>query len=124
MEDNIGHEPDRFDPLSSNARNVVVGPLPARIVPALVANAGDRASLSFVNFFTAEIENANTRTACLRSWCEFSQWAEGVGLPLEQVQPFHVAAYREVLTRRYHAHSVKQHLSALCRLFDKLVVDQ
>ena len=35
-----------------------------------------------------------------------------------------LAAYREDLLKRYHVRSVKQHLSALRRVFDQLVVDQ
>ena len=33
------------------------------VVPALVAAAGERASVRFIEFFTANIRNKNTRTA-------------------------------------------------------------
>lgn len=36
--------------------------LPASLIlPKLIANAGEKASWRFINFFTAEIENDNTR---------------------------------------------------------------
>jgi integrase/recombinase XerD len=93
-------------------------------IPALFTSAGEKALLSFVNYFTAEIPNANTRTAYLQAWREFGKWAEAKGLRLEDVKPFMLAAYREDLLKRYHVRTVKQHLSALRRLFDQMVVDQ
>lgn len=93
-------------------------------IPSIIRGAGDKALESFVNFFTAEIPNENTRRAYLTAWREFGTWAEGRGIPLEQVKPFMLASYREDLLKRYHVRSVKQHLSALRRVFDQLVVDQ
>ena len=93
-------------------------------IPAIISLAGEKALLSFVNYFTAEIPNENTRRAYLQAWREFSKWAEGRGVRLEEVRPFMLAAYREELGKRYHVRSVKQHLSALRRLFDQLVIDQ
>ena len=93
-------------------------------VPAIITGAGEKALLSFVNYFTAEIPNENTRAAYLQAWREFGKWAEGRGVRLDQVRPFMLAAYREELLKRYHVRSVKQHLSALRRLFDQMVVDQ
>lgn len=43
---------------------------------------------------------------------------------LREIQPVHVAAYVETLQARLAAPSVKQHLAALRRLFDWLVVGQ
>ncbi len=40
-------------------------------LPALISGAGERAIESFVNFFTAEIPNENTRRAYLTAWREF-----------------------------------------------------
>ena len=39
----------------------VTCPQRTRRIPSLIVSAGDRALLSFVNYFTAEIENDNTR---------------------------------------------------------------
>lgn len=93
-------------------------------IPALITLAGEKALLSFVNYFTAEIPNPNTRAAYLQAWREFGKWAESKGIALDQVKPFMLAAYREELQKRYHVRSVKQHLSALRRLFDQMVIDQ
>ncbi len=102
-----------------------VGAAGQQIVPGLVMQAGERAALSYVNFFSAHIANANTRSTYMRAWREFSAWAENeAGVALTALQPFHVATYRETLTRRYHPRSVKLHLSALRCLFDRMVIDQ
>jgi integrase/recombinase XerD len=93
-------------------------------IPALITAAGEKALFSFVNFFSAGIENENTRRAYLQAWREFGKWAQGRGVRLQEVQPFILAAYREELSKRYNVRSVKQHLSALRRLFDQMVVDQ
>jgi hypothetical protein len=39
--------------------------------PALIAAAGPRASHSFLDFFTAQIRNPDTRRAYARAACEF-----------------------------------------------------
>lgn len=94
-------------------------------IPIVIIGAGEKALLSFVNFFTGEIENENTRAAYLRAWQEFGIWAAQKGVELHQVQPFVLAEYREKhLKGRYHIHTVKQHLSALRRVFDQMVIDQ
>lgn len=93
-------------------------------VPAIITGAGEKALLSFVNFFAAEIANENTRRAYLRAWREFGVWAENREVRLEAVKPYMLAAYREELQKRYHVRSVKQHLSALRKLFDQMVIDQ
>ena len=93
-------------------------------IPAIVIEAGEIATLSFVNFFTAEIDNENTRRAYFQAWREFGKWAESQGYQLAGLKPYHLAAYRETLKGRYNVRSVKQHLSALRRVFDQLVNDQ
>ena len=97
---------------------------PSSLLPTIIMDAGERAMESFVNFFTAEIPNENTRRAYMTAWREFGKWAEGRGVRLEQLKPFMLASYREELLKRYHVRSVKQHLSALRKVFDQLVVDQ
>jgi hypothetical protein len=44
-----------------------------RVVPALIAAAGDAASWRYVEFFTANIRNPNTRRAYVRSWIAFGK---------------------------------------------------
>jgi integrase len=103
---------------------VVVSTATDNHIPAIITEAGQQALLSFINFVTGEIENPNTRQAYLTAWREFGKWAEKKGVRLHQVQPFMLAEYREELKKRYHVRSVKQHLSALKRVFDDLVIHQ
>ena len=94
-------------------------------LPILVAAAGKRASLRFLEFFTANIRNPHTRRAYARCADEFLAWCEAANVPpLEAVLPHHVAAYIEQLTAERSAPSVKQTLAALRHLFDWLVVGQ
>jgi len=95
-------------------------------VPALIAGAGKSAALRFVEFFTVNIRNKNTRTAYARAADVFLGWCEtrsGV-VKLRQVQPVHVAAYIEELQGQLAAPTVKQHLACLRMLFDWLVIGQ
>jgi site-specific recombinase XerD len=94
-------------------------------VPAAIAAAGAPARKRFVEFFTANIRNRNTRAAYARAVSDFFRWCEETGLStLESVQPVHVAAYIEQLSLTRSAPSVKQHLAAVRMLFDWLVVGQ
>lgn len=92
------------------------------LLPAVIVNAGENASRRFVEFFTANIRNKNTRMAYMRALGPFLSWCEGKGLALGDIQPVHIAAYVE-----QHPGSkptVKQHLAAIRMLFDWLVVGQ
>jgi hypothetical protein len=94
-------------------------------VPALIARAGDRATLRFLEFFAVNIRNPNTRAAYGRATGAFLLWCEDRGIAeLRLVQPVHVAAYVEQLGRERSAPSVKQHLACLRMLFDWLVTRQ
>ena len=94
------------------------------ILPPIVARAGERAQRRFVEFFTAEIRNRNTRTAYGVAVSRFLAWCEARGFALEQLEPVIVAAYVEQLAGEMAAPSVKQHLAALRMLFDYLVTGQ
>lgn len=90
-------------------------------VPALVAAAGDRAAYRFLEFFTAQIRNPNTRRAYVRGVGEFCIWMEAVGLrSITAVSSVHIAAYIEDLGRRVSAPTVKQRLAAIRMMFDWL----
>jgi site-specific recombinase XerD len=93
-------------------------------VPAVVFDAGKNASLRFIEFFTAEIRNPNTRRAYHRAVCDFFRWSEDLGLALESIGPVHVAAYIEKLQKYLARPSVKQHLAAIRMIFDYLVLGQ
>ena len=95
------------------------------ILPALIAGAGDRAALRFLEFFTVNIRNKNTRAAYGRAAADFLRWCEVQGIgELGRVQPVHVAAYIELLQGRRSAPTVKQHLACIRMLFDWLVIGQ
>ena len=94
-------------------------------VPALVAAAGERASMRFLEFFAANIRNPHTRRAYYRAADEFLTWCASAGVPsIVAVQPVHVAAWIEASMRELAAPSVKQRLAALRHLFDFLVNGQ
>jgi site-specific recombinase XerD len=94
-------------------------------VPALIAGAGKRAAWRFVEFFTVNLRNPNTRAAYSRAAGAFLRWCEGQGIAaLGDVRPIHVAAYVEHLGREFSPPSVKQHLACIRMLFDWLVTGQ
>src|ERR1022692_1558793 len=94
-------------------------------LPALIAGAGERAAWRFLEFFTVNIRNKNTRAAYARATADFLRWCEGQGIgELGRVQPVHVAAYIELLQGRRSAPTVKQHLACIRMLFDWLVIGQ
>jgi integrase/recombinase XerD len=90
------------------------------MLPALIADAGERAGKRFVEFFTATIRNANTRKAYARAVASFFQWCEVRGIRLDQIEPVMVAAYIEELCGTHSRPTVKQHLAGIKMLFDWL----
>ncbi|HEY6346905.1 MAG TPA: tyrosine-type recombinase/integrase [Bryobacteraceae bacterium] len=94
-------------------------------LPALITHAGEKAAWRFVEFFTVNIRNRNTRAAYARAAGAFLRWCEGQGIDaLGHVQPVHVAAYIEQLQGERSAPTVKQHLACIRMLFDWLVTGQ
>lgn len=93
-------------------------------VPALFAPRPE-AARRFLEFFAANIRNANTRRAYFRAVARFAGWCEANGFTeLVDIEPVHVAAYVEQLGAGLARPSVKQHLAAIRMLFDWLVVGQ
>jgi len=93
-------------------------------LPALFA-PNKNAARRFIEFFTANIRNPNTRKAYLHAIEGFAAWCELNRLTdLQDIEPVHVAAYIETLQLRLAAPSVKQHLAAIRMLFDWLVIGQ
>ena len=83
------------------------------LVPAMVAAAGERAALRFIDFFTANIRNPNTRAAYAVAVRGFFAWLDQHDIrELGAIRTHHVSAYVETLTRTYKAPTVKQHLAA------------
>ena len=94
-------------------------------MPALIAAAGDRASLRFLEFFAANIRNPHTRRAYSRAVAEFLAWCDDNRVPsITAVQPLHVSAWIEQQTREHAAPTAKLRLAALRHLFDWLVTGQ
>jgi integrase/recombinase XerD len=91
-------------------------------VPRLIAVSGEKASKRFIEFFTANIPNRNTRQAYARAVGQFLAWCDRRKFTLETIEPIVIAAYIE--QHRGSKPTVKQHLAAVRMLFDWLVVGQ
>lgn len=94
-------------------------------LPALFAPTPDAAK-RYVEFFTANIRNANTRRAYARAAADFAAWCrDAAGIAeLRDIEPVHIAAYIEGLQAALAPPTVKQQLAAIRMLFDWLVIGQ
>ena len=99
-------------------------PIDGHLVPALIADEGESAAWRYIEFFTANIRNPNTRRAYARACQQFFAWAEDRGLTLTTIRPFDVASYIEARQQSHSAPDVKQQLAAVRMLFDWLVTGQ
>src|SRR5271169_3139359 len=112
-------------PLPVPSTEFLPRPTSAQSLPALVAAAGERAGMRFLEFFAANIRNPHTRRAYARATDEFLTWCADAGVPsIGAVQAVHVATWIEAGTRELAAPSVKQRLAAIRHLFDWLVTGQ
>ena len=94
-------------------------------LPVLVASAGERAGIRFLEFFASTIRNPHTRRAYGRAVADFLAWCADQGVAsIVDVQPLHVAAWVELQTREHAAPTAKLRLAALRHLFDWLVTGQ
>lgn len=91
-------------------------------LPALISAAGEQAAWRFIEFFTANIRNKNTRAAYGKAVAQFFEWCRSRGLQLGDICPVVVAAYIE--QHPASIPTVKQHLAAIRMLFDWLVIGQ
>ena len=91
-------------------------------LPAIVQRAGPTAVERVVEFFAAEIANPSTRAAYAKAVTRFFNWCDNRGLDLDQISPATVTDYAEDLQSAYRASTTKQHLAAIRRLFEWLVV--
>ena len=92
-------------------------------LPAVFLVGHDRGR-RFWEFFTVNIRNRNTRKAYFVAVSQFSVWCEQKNIPLERIDPMHVAAYIEQFGTIASKPTVKQHLAAIRMLFDWLVIGQ
>jgi integrase/recombinase XerD len=103
---------------------IVVAPDREAYAPALFVPT-EKAARRFLEFFTAQIRNANTRRAYGQAVYRFAAWCGRNGISeLSHVQPFHVAAFIEEFGQDLSPPTVKQNLAALRMLFDWLVTGQ
>ena len=94
-------------------------------VPSVIAAAGGKARIRFLDFFAANIRNSHTRRAYGRAVAEFLAWCDDNGVAsIVAVQPRHVASWIEQQTRERAAPTVKARLAAIRHLFDWLVTGQ
>ena len=95
------------------------------LIPLQVAAAGETAARRFIEFFTANIRNRNTRAAYARAVTDFFRWCEGRGLrDLKPPRAGACGGLRRAAGDVARRPSVKQHLAAVRMLFDWLVVGQ
>src|SRR3984893_2352112 len=99
-------------------------PADTYLVPALIADLGDQAGWRYVEFFTANIRNPNTRRAYARACGQFFAWCDDRGLSLTTIRPHDVNTYLETLQQTHAAPGVKQQLAAVRMLFDWLITGQ
>jgi len=92
--------------------------------PAVIAEAGPAAIRRFLEFFSANIRNKNTRHAYARAVAQFCTWCERGQFSLDLLEPVVIAAYVESLAEKKSKPTVKQHLAAIRMLFDYLVIGQ
>ena len=93
-------------------------------LPDIVLRAGPQAAERTVEFFTAQIRNPHTRAAYGTAVTRFFTWCDARGLALAQISPIAVATYIDEMHGQYRAPTIKQHLAAIRRLFDWLVIGQ
>jgi site-specific recombinase XerD len=102
-----------------------LSPLPdGQLIPSLIADAGEQAAWRYIDFFTSNIRNSNTRRAYARACHTFFAWCDERGLSLTTIRPYDVATYIETRGLTHSAPDVKQQLAAMRMLFDWLITGQ
>lgn len=114
-----------------NSKEITTHESTSFLLPRAVEELGEEAGFAFVDFFTAQIRNPNTRAAYGRNIAAFLGWIDEQQVSLRAVQPYHVAAYIEQLARPAEegglgaaVSTVKQHLASIRKLCDFLVIRQ
>jgi site-specific recombinase XerD len=125
---------DDSDPPKPEQLPALVAPTAAKVfttvlpesalIPSMIADAGESAAWRYVDFFTSNIRNPNTRRAYARACQTFFAWCEDRGLSLTTIRPYDVATYIETRGLTHSAPDVKQQLAAVRMLFDWLITGQ
>ena len=106
-------------------RQVAISTSEGLLLPSLIAEAGERASWRFLEFFTINIRNPQTRAAHSRAAGEILHWCESRGITqLHDVKPMHGGGYIEQLGKERSGPTVKQDLACLRMLFYWLATGQ
>lgn len=92
------------------------------MLPAIITREKGNASERFIEFFTANISNDNTRSAYARAVTQFLSWCEEIGIGLKEIKPFMIAAY--IKQHPGSIPTVKQHLAAINVFLDWMVTGQ
>jgi hypothetical protein len=71
--------------LARPARGTITATANGPIVPAAIAQAGDKAAKRFIEFFAATTRNTNTRRAYGRAVYDFFLWTDDLGLALPDI---------------------------------------
>jgi hypothetical protein len=88
---------------------LIVSPASA-LLPAQLFAPTPKAAKRVLEFFTAQINNDHTRRAYLAATRHFADWCGLHGIQqLEDVQPFHVAAFVKDMEGHVATPTVKQH---------------
>jgi hypothetical protein len=94
------------------------------VLPAVIADQGDKADERSFTFFNDSIPNANTRAAYSCNVMRFFARMHAKGLSLSAIKSYHVSAYSAELATEHATPTVKQHLASLRMLFDWLITGQ
>lgn len=88
-------------------------------LPAIVQAESRKTRWRFIDFFTFSIRNSNTREAYQGAILQFLSWCEGVGVAgLHQIKPIVISAYLEQMEIYASKPIIKQHRSAISKMFD------
>jgi hypothetical protein len=94
------------------------------LVPAMVAAEGERAAFRFIDFFTANIRNANTRAAYAVAARGFFTWLDQHEIrELGAIRTHHVSAYIEY-AQQMAAHESARTTKLYDRRNDQVTLDQ
>jgi hypothetical protein len=96
------------------SRSLVVANGDGMLMPRVIADGGDQAARRFLEIFAATIKNKNTRMAYHRAAVRFFAWCDHHNIgEIADIEPLHVAAFVEAMTRDFEKPTVKQLLTAV-----------
>ncbi len=111
--------------IRAEASTSSLSPAAGVIIPAQFANSGLAGQRAWLDFFTAQIRNPNTRQAYARAAHRLFDWLSEYGVnDVVDIEPVHIAVWLEVRMREASRPTVKQELAGIRRLFDWLTVRQ